>query len=548
MSERYRRPVLWVAIALFLAVLVAVERTPAGDTNAYRQLQRFSEVLNRVQSDYVDDTEMEELIDAAIRGMLESLDPHTQFLDISQYRDLMTSTAGSFGGLGIHIAIRDGVLTVIAPIEGTPAARMGIQGGDQILYIEEESTEGFTADDAVNRLRGPEGTQVTIKIRREGVPDLIEYAITRDIIKLDSVPYTFVTDDRIGYMSVTQFSKSTSHEMESALRDLESSGIRGLVIDLRSNPGGLLDQAVEVSDLLLDDGQLITYTQGRRKNANSRFVDHKNTEHGGYPIVVLVNQYSASASEIVSGAVQDWDRGLVVGKTTFGKGSVQSVIPLDGETGLKLTTAKYYTPSGRCIHRPELASQRRLREIPQEGEENEEVYYTHAGRPVYGGGGITPDIEIEQRKMAPVEAAAERRGYFFNFAVEYFPYHTIEEGWTPDEETLRSFRDYLDQKEVEYTEEEWEESLEYVKNGIRREIYRKAFGDRAAFLVTVETDEQLQSTFDLFREAGTMDGLFALSESIRLQKEKEETVAGAAGDSSSSDGLTARREQGVDAE
>lgn len=512
---------------LFAILLLAVAQpVPAQNDNAYRQIQRFSEVLSRVHSDYVDETEFEDLIDAAIRGMLGSLDPHTQFLNKRQYRDLMVGTQGSFGGLGIHISIREDVLTVIAPIAGTPASRMGIQGGDQILFIEEESTEGFTSDDAVNRLRGPEGTDVTIKIRREGVPDLIEYTITRAIIKVKSVPYKFVTEDGIGYISVANFSKSTGREFGAALDSLEEAGLRGLVLDLRSNPGGLLDQAVEVSDLLLDNGQMITYTLGRKRSSNSRFVDGRDSEHHGYPIVVLVNQYSASASEIVSGAIQDWDRGLVVGKSTFGKGSVQSVIPLGGETGLKLTTAKYYTPSGRCIHRPELQSRQRREELAEsETDEEKEIFHTNAGRPVYGGGGITPDIEIDQRKMSPVESQVERRGHFFTFAVEYEPYHTIEPGWETTEETLKEFRKFLEKKEVEYTEEEWEESLKYIRSGIQREIYRKTFGDQAAFFVTIETDTQLQETFDLFRNAGNQDDLFALSESIRIEKEEAALIA-----------------------
>jgi carboxyl-terminal processing protease len=308
-------------------------------------------------------------------------------------------------------------------------------------------------------------------------------------------------------------------------------GIRGLVLDLRSNPGGLLDQAVEVSDLFLDNGQLITYTKGRRSNANNRFLDGSDSRHNGYPLIVLVDQHSASASEIVSGAIQDWDRGLVVGKTTFGKGSVQSVIPLDSETGLKLTTAKYYTPSGRCIHRDEDLGGEGGELARAEGSAAEtelakgEIYHTNTGRPVLGGGGITPDIEIDQRKMVSLESKIERRGYFFTFAVEYSPYHEIPADWEVADSTLALFKTFLEEREIEFTEEEWTEGLPYVRNGIKREIFRKAFGDQAAYEVLIGTDEQLQKTFELFGEAETQDQLFALSEQRRAEKLSEEALA-----------------------
>ncbi|RPJ45124.1 MAG: S41 family peptidase [Candidatus Latescibacterota bacterium] len=531
MSKVHRRLLALGAVGLLVGAAVAGQ-SETRDDNAYRQLRRFSEVLNRIHSDYVEETSVEDLMDAAIRGMLQSLDPHSQYLDRKQYGDLMVGTQGSFGGLGIVISIRGEVLTVIAPIEGTPASRMGIQGGDQILFIDGEPTEGFTADDAVNRLRGPEGTDVTIKIRREGVPELLEYTITRDIIKLKSVPFKYVSEDGVGYVRLSQFSKTTGSELEAALDSLEGAGIRGLILDLRSNPGGLLEQAVEVSDLFLDDGQMITYTKGRKRAAENSFVDVSDSRLGEVPLVVLVDGHSASASEIVSGAIQDWDRGLVVGQATFGKGSVQSVIPLDEETGLKLTTAKYYTPSGRCIQRDEFNRKDRDEAEGAKGEADslapKEVFYTNARRPVYGGGGIAPDIEIEQRKMEELEARIERRGLFFNFAVEYFPYHAIDRDWEVGPEAIDQFRQFLTKREIEYTPEEWDSSETYVRNGIKRELFRKAFGDEAAYEVLAVTDTQLQATFDLFRKARDLDALFALSTEWRLRKERESAVAGTA--------------------
>lgn len=516
-------PVLKKSIMVFFLIVFAAGGAVFADDskrNIYRDLNLFSEVLQRIESDYVDDVEMRELIVGGIRGMLNTLDDHTQFLDQKQYRDLMVGTKGSFGGLGIVISIRDNVLTVVSPIEGTPASRLGIQGGDQILYIEDQATKGFSSEDAVKLLRGPEGSQVTIKIRREGVEELLEYTITRAIIKLKSVPYKYVTDGDIGYVKIAQFSKRTSHELAAAVDSLEGVGINGLVVDLRGNPGGLLDQAVEVSDLFLDEGEMITYTKGRKKNTNNRFVDSGPSAISGYPVVVLVDGGSASASEIVSGAIQDWDRGLVVGKQTFGKGSVQSVLPLSQECGLKLTTAKYYTPSGRSIHR-DRDHLKTAGEIALEDSESDEreVFITDGGRPVYGGGGITPDIEIDQRMLGKLEEVAERKSLYFRFAVDYFAYHEVNEGWDVTDDVFEQFLVSLREEQPDFTDEELAESERYLRNGIKREIYRKAFGDQAAFMVVSGVDDQLQATFELFDDYTAQSDLAGVSETYRARRE-----------------------------
>ncbi len=519
--SRKLRILFWV-LPMFILSLPGTTIASDDDGNIYRDLNLFSEVLQRVQSDYVDEVEMRELIVGGIRGMLKTLDPHTQFLDTKQFRDLMVGTKGSFGGLGIVISIRNNVLTVISPIEGTPASRLGIQAGDKILYIDGEPTKGFTSEDAVKRLRGPEGSEVEIRIRREGVDELLDYTITRAIIKLKSVRNKYINEDGVGYVRVSQFSKRTSSELSATLDSLEGVGINGLVLDLRSNPGGLLDQAVEVSDLFLDSGQLITYTKGRKRNTNNRFVDRANSRHGDYPLVVLVDGGSASASEIVSGAIQDWDRGLVVGNTTFGKGSVQSVLPLSQDTGLKLTTAKYYTPSGRSIHKDDTHLRRRgelAMEDVEDGEEKEIFLTKNQGRTVYGGGGITPDIQIDQRYATRLEEIAERKQVYWKFAIEYTAHHEVDRDWEVSDEVFADFHEEIDATEEEYTEEEWDESIDYLRNGIKREIFRKLFGEQAAFEVTVEVDDQLQRTFDLFKEYGGSADLLAVTETHKAARE-----------------------------
>jgi carboxyl-terminal processing protease len=281
--------------------------------------------------------------------MIKTLDPHSSFMPPDMYQEMQVETRGNFGGLGIQIAIKDDQLTVIAPIDDTPAFRAGIEAGDAIVKIEELSTNDMTLMEAVKLLRGPKGTQVTITIMRDSFDKPKEFTITRDIIELNSVSHRMLVNN-IGYIRLRQFQEDSADEMEDALKDLEESAVQAIILDLRSNPGGLLNAAVEVSDKFLEKGKLIVYTEGRKKNQDMRFVAHHEFTHPNYPMVVLVNHGSASASEIVAGALQSHSRAVVIGTQTYGKGSVQSVIPLSDNSGLRLTTAKYYTPDGESIH------------------------------------------------------------------------------------------------------------------------------------------------------------------------------------------------------
>lgn len=518
---RVRRDTWLPIVFLTLALLFATgedflsDKVQATGGDIYKDLELFSQILRRVESDYVEDVDPHKLIMAGIDGMLEALDPHTQFLDTDQYGNLMVSTQGSFGGLGIVIAVRDGVLTVISPMEGTPAYAMGIQGGDKILKIDGESTEGLSSDDAVKKLRGPKGTKVTISIAREGVEGLLDYTITRDIIELHSVPYAFMMPgtDGIGYVRCAQFMKTTTDDLEAALQKLEAQGMKGLVLDLRRNPGGLLDQAVSVSDLFLDKGEMITFTKGRKRSASNDFIDENNSVHSGYPLIVMVNGGSASASEIVAGAIQDWDRGLIVGTNTFGKGSVQSVLPLTKDTGLKLTTAKYYTPVGRSIHKDEHHITV-LKEEPADSlKDAHPEFKTKGGRTVRGGGGIEPDITIEQDKLSKLEENLERNSLFFEYAISYVGKHKeIGEDFEVSGDMLSDFKKLAESKEIEFTDEEYETDREYIEMGIRREVFRKQFGDEAAYKTGLALDNQLRDAVQLFGQAATLKDMFALAE------------------------------------
>lgn len=366
-----------------------LQKVSAGARDPYEGLESFTNVLAVVQKNYVEEVGTQKLIDGAITGMLNALDPHSSYLTPESYKELQVDTEGSFGGLGIEITVRDGVLTVVAPIEDTPAYRAGVKAGDQIIKIEGELTKDLSLVDAVKKMRGPKGSKITVSVRREGVQRLIDFHLMREVIKIQSVK-SKTLEKGYGYVRITQFQDRTGSDLDAALSKLaqESGKLDGLVVDLRNDPGGLLSQAVKVSDTFLESG-LIVYTEGRLDNQKQKYFAHP----GGQvevPLVVIVNGGSASASEIVAGALQDHGRAVVVGTKTFGKGSVQTILPMDSGAALRLTTAMYFTPSGRSIqltgitpdvlidNAPAAPGEKSQREI------REENLHGHRNRPPHG--------------------------------------------------------------------------------------------------------------------------------------------------------------------
>jgi len=343
--------------ALLLVLTLSLGGGVASKSNdsaaTYENLRLFTEVLSIIQSQYVDEVPPKDIIYSAIRGTLRGLDPHSSFLDPEMYREMQVETTGSFGGLGIELTLRDDVLTVVAPIEGTPAYRAGIQPGDRIVKIEGLTTKDMQLADAVKRMRGKPGSKITISILRESWTEPRDFPIVREQIRVQSVKSADL-EPGIEYVRLRQFQEQTANDLEAALEKFTKNGkngrMQGLVLDLRNNPGGLLTSAVEVTEKFLDGGKLVVYTEGRVRNQNMRFQANAKRVFSDFPMVVLVNQGSASASEIVAGALQDWGRAVVLGTQSFGKGSVQTIIPLSDGSGLRLTTAKYYTPKGRSIH------------------------------------------------------------------------------------------------------------------------------------------------------------------------------------------------------
>ncbi len=557
-NRRRGRLILVAAVFSLLSLLWQTSLALAEDDRLTRRqqflenLRILSEVYERVYYSYVDELDPEVITEAGILGILDELDEHTQYLPPINYEDLRVQTQGEFGGLGIEINVRDHYPTVISPIEGTPAYYMGIVGGDQIVEIEGESAYDFTSRDAVERLRGEPGTQVNIKIMRAGHEEPFALCITRDIIKVESVPYAFMIDD-IGYIRIQNFSQTTRDELVQKVDFLGAEGMRGLILDLRYNPGGVLDAATGVAELFLEEGKLLVFTKGRHRSQNVNYYAESRGPVYRMPMIVLVNSSSASASEIVAAALQDHDAALVAGKTTFGKGSVQRIFPLSQDQALKLTTAHYFTPSGRSIHKRRPAEEEaegvdlavRDEAVPELVPEDREVprhekeqFQTDMGRIVFGGGGITPDIEIEQALMGDFETAVERDGALFSFASHFMASQgEVLRDFAVDREVLAEFRDFLAPREnideflgvfdLTLSDSLYFAHEEYLRWGIRRECMRRQFGREAAYQVAIEKDEQLHEALALFDEAETLADLLQLASEWNEEQMRQATAAAA---------------------
>ncbi|PIV64742.1 MAG: S41 family peptidase [bacterium (Candidatus Ratteibacteria) CG_4_9_14_3_um_filter_41_21] len=350
-----KKKVLWLGILIigFSLLGADIEKSIAqkNEESFYKELELFTDALSIIRKNHVSEVKAKPLIYGALRGMLSSLDSYSQFLDPDFYKEMQIETEGRFGGLGIIITIKDDFLTVVSPLEDTPADRTGIKPGDQIIKIDDELTRGITVMEAAKKLRGEKGTTVKLEVMREKSPELLKFTIMRDIIKVKSIKKShFISGTKIGYVRIVEFQKRTADDLKTSLQELEKEGLEGLILDLRNNPGGLLDSAIDVADEFIEKGKLVVYTQGRdAEDKRSYYSKNEPILPGNVPLVILMNKGSASASEIVIGAVHDWKRGVLVGTKTFGKGSVQNIIPLADGSALKLTIAKYYTPEGICI-------------------------------------------------------------------------------------------------------------------------------------------------------------------------------------------------------
>ncbi|TDI13978.1 MAG: S41 family peptidase [Acidobacteria bacterium] len=493
----------------------------SNDVNDF--LRTFSQIIDVVETKYVDEVDSADLIHGAIRGMLRTLDPHSSFLDSRSYKEMREEQRGSFSGLGIVISLRgdERLLTVISPIAGTPADRAGIRAGDVIAEIEGDETLGMGIDDALVRLRGLKGTQVSIKIRREGEIELFPFTITRDDIPTNSIQYAYMLQPGVGYIRIKNFTQTTDRELREKLEQLSDEGMEKLLLDLRWNPGGLLDQAVKVSSEFLGKGDRVVFTHGRTPRSEEEHFASTEGAWGEMPMVVLINRGSASASEIVAGAIQDHDRGVVVGETSWGKGLVQTVYSLSQNSAVALTTARYYTPSGRLIQRDYKSLEDYFSPVSddedplasKDPESQLEVFYTDVGRKVFGGGGIRPDVIIKPEELPDLAETLERRSWFFEFARLYRAAHQE----SPDLEKFKvrpalvqEFRDFLTgTKELEFTDEEFEESADYIRRALKAEILGNFHGLEVRNRVLAEGDRQIQEALKYFNEAKRMARLRA---------------------------------------
>ena len=518
----------WFIIALFVFNIVSISAQDSAKTNVYKKIKLFNDVLFKLQENYVDEIDISKLIDSAIEGMLNETDPHTVYFTPDEFDRFSTSTKGEFGGLGISIDKKGDYITVVSPIEGTPAYRMGIQSGDKIVKVDGEDVVGISTDKVIKKMRGEKGTKVIIGILRPGVEDELEFEIIRDIIKIESIPYAFKLDNGIGYIRIRQFNQNTTKELREKLDELEEEGIRGLLIDLRFNPGGLLKEAVDTVNEFIGKNKRVVFTKGRIPQANLEYKTRYNRMRSDYPVIVLINEASASAAEIFSGSLQDWDRGLVVGKTSFGKGSVQKLFPLSDGNGLKVTTAKYYINSGRCIHKDLndklLKGKKVSDEEKEEAEKNhlQEIYYTQNGRVVYGGGGINPDIEIEQTRLSRLGIELRRKNIFFNFSVDYMVGNEeqVTLDFVADNNMVEDFFNTVKQDSIEFEQSEVDTLYSWIVHELTNNIVSRKFGIEEGYKIIIEEDTQLQEALALFDEYSTLNEMFDYAE--QLQKNNPE--------------------------
>lgn len=500
----------------------------------YSSVKVFNDVAIQIKNRYMDDVDSRQLILSGIRGMLDDLDPFSVLMERKPYEDLMETTQGRYEGLGMQIDSRDNIITIITPIEGTPAYRMGFRAGDKILEIDGKSTTNMSTEDASRLMRGPAGTTVHLKIQREGVPELLDFDVQRAVIEIKTVPYTGVMDNGIGYIRLSRFGEDSPRELRTALEDLKQKGAKGVIFDLRSNGGGLLEQSVEIANLFLDKDKLVVYTLGQDADEKRTYISRDEPVYKDGPLVVLVDDQTASASEIVAGALQDWDRGVVIGDTTYGKGLVQQVFPVAG-TGdyfLKLTTARYFTPSGRSIQKPEKSKKHPQPIASLDGAAPPVVehptFKTQNGRTVIGSGGIVPDISMSRETWKPLEFNLERQMMFFDFAVQYTTKHPdLPADFPVSDQLMDEFRQFVKSKNFTYKtgievemdslkaqaeregrkdalassfdqmqsamtaakEKDFDASRDYIRRAIKREILLKLYGQKGYYEQSVFKDD-----------------------------------------------------------
>ncbi|MFA6979702.1 MAG: S41 family peptidase [Ignavibacteriaceae bacterium] len=527
--KKYRIPLMVIILTSGILLGTQIQKALAGD-NLFENIRKFNDVLTLTQKYYVEDVDTQKLVESAINGMLNELDPHSVYIPAKQMTAVEEEFRGDFEGVGIEFQVVNDTLTVVSPITGGPSEQLGILAGDRIVKIDDKDCIGITNDDVRKKLRGKAGSKVRVLVLRVGVKEPMEYEITRDKIPLFSVDTHIMLDKQTGYVSVSRFAEKTTDELQSALDDLNNKGMKQLVLDLRNNPGGYLNQAFQIADLFIDGEKKIVYTRGRRKEFDEDFYASVTSKYEKIPIIILVNRGSASASEIVSGAVQDWDRGLVVGETTFGKGLVQRQFPLSDGSSLRLTISDYFTPSGRLIQRKYKDKDKKDyymetmdRQDENDGEnldhktENDSLrptFKTGKGRIVYGGGGITPDYFVKSEKLTDYSANLIRKNTFYLFALNYIDLHGASIKKTTNdnlanyiasfdlsESDMQAFIEFAKGKDVKFVEKDYDAEKDYIKARLKATIARNYWKNEGWYSTLIPMDKQVKKALSLFGKA-----------------------------------------------
>ncbi|MBT3937300.1 MAG: S41 family peptidase [Candidatus Marinimicrobia bacterium] len=515
-------------LGFLLATALMASYAFSSNQNVYRILKEKVNVLNQiityVNHFYFDDVDLEKVMDGAFHGLMEELDPHSTYIPAKDQENIDELFRGNFQGIGIEFDILQGYITVISPIPDSPSDHVGLQSGDKIISINDEDAYKITKDEVFKKLRGKKGSSVDLSIQRIGVTKPFDVTIIRDDIPIYSVAAASMIDDSTGYIFLRRFSATTDTEVKKALNRLDELGMKRLVFDLRGNSGGFLEQAAAISNLFITTPDTLVFTKGKIRESNQVFMANPSKGRNDFSLIVLINRGSASASEIVAGAVQDLDRGLVVGETSFGKGLVQRQLPLEGGSALRVTIARYYTPTGRLIQRPyedgkDHAYYRELYDKNREAKmdslkELRPKYFTKSGRIVYGGGGITPDIYLPfknklTRDTQKVIRSAKRP--IFNFGSNYASSHSKEIGigdaqsfkknWTVSSDVFNSFYEYLSTDSIDVSLDSLLVDLPYIQNRIKAEISSVAFGKDESSAIRIQTDNQVMDALEFFKEA-----------------------------------------------
>jgi carboxyl-terminal processing protease len=524
-----------IAVISFFSGGWLLQRGTGDQTGVFRSARVFDDVMNHVRHFYVDSLPEADLYKKATDGLLAELkDPYSVLLVEDDFRDLTEKTSGNYAGLGIQIDVRDGWITVVAPLPDSPAERAGIETGDQIVEVDGKSTHDWNSEQAVKSLRGSAGSKVKIVVRRAGFADPMPYELQRATIHIRSVPAGTMFDNGIGYISLNPVSETSAQELRDEILAMKGKGMKSMVLDLRNNPGGLLDQGVKVTDLFLDPGQEIVSTRGRSRGATREFKDADPQLDPKLPIVVLVSEGSASAAEIIAGALQDHDRALVVGTPTFGKGLVQTLYPLGESTALKLTTARWFTPSGRTIQREAKSEEDQLRQVmldsdptrkrdtvPDTAMAKRPVFKTDAGRTVRGGGGIVPDVIVRadtftagEREFikAVGEKAAAYRDVLTAYALELKQQKAVtSEGFAVTPAMRSALHDRLGRKGITMPRATFDSAAGFLDQQLGYEVSRYVFGRPAEFKRRAQDDPQMQTALTLLRKASAPRDLFTLA-------------------------------------